>query len=173
MAGASGFEPPASWPRTMIPRRIHSLALGTTIALDSQPLLVFKQFRQPTSGALATLHNASMHGVGTVLGTMTCSCPFLLGNPNEALEDIDSRVTTGFAIELRLSRRPDHVSLDSAPRHGSESDPLPELALVRLLWPNGKMLVLLGSGVCRREDAWQRTINNLRGFTCFEWPVSC
>jgi hypothetical protein len=44
--------------------------VGTSVALDSQPLLVFKQFRHPTGVALATLHNASMRGVGTELGTI-------------------------------------------------------------------------------------------------------
>jgi hypothetical protein len=40
-----------------------------SVAHDSQPMLVIKQFRHPTGGVLATLHNASMQGVGTELGT--------------------------------------------------------------------------------------------------------
>ena len=41
LVGASGFEPPTSWSRTMISRRIHNLEVGTTIALHSQSVLVF------------------------------------------------------------------------------------------------------------------------------------
>src|SRR5262245_39461523 len=32
MVGASGFEPPPSWSRTMNPRLINNLAVGTTVA---------------------------------------------------------------------------------------------------------------------------------------------
>jgi hypothetical protein len=44
--------------------------VGTTVALDSQSLLVSKRLRQPETGALATASNASMQGVGTELGTL-------------------------------------------------------------------------------------------------------
>ena len=65
-----GLEPPAYWFEAGTPRRINNLAVGTTAALDFRLLLVLKQFRYPTDGALATLHNAAMYGVGTVLGTV-------------------------------------------------------------------------------------------------------
>jgi hypothetical protein len=53
----------------MNPRRISNLAADTIVVFDSPLLLVFKRFRDTEPGALATLGNASMQGVGTELGT--------------------------------------------------------------------------------------------------------
>jgi hypothetical protein len=47
--------------------------MGTMLAHGSQMLLVFKCFESVQPATLATLGNASMQGVGTVLGTVRVS----------------------------------------------------------------------------------------------------
>ena len=69
LVGAEGFEPSTSWSRTMKPLRISILAVGARVALDSHTLLVSNGLRHTETGTLATAINASMWGVGTVLGT--------------------------------------------------------------------------------------------------------
>jgi len=49
---------------------INNLAVGTTVASDSQTLLVSSYLRHPESVKLATRSKASMRGVGTVSGTV-------------------------------------------------------------------------------------------------------
>ena len=70
MVGASGFEPPASWSRTKNPRNISNLAALPMSARHCAKLLVCKDFQAFSTTALATLRNASMHGVGTKMGTV-------------------------------------------------------------------------------------------------------
>ena len=53
----------------MKPPRIHNLAIDTTAARVSPSLLVFKHIGDAGPGTLATVGKASMHGVGTELGT--------------------------------------------------------------------------------------------------------
>jgi hypothetical protein len=69
LVGASGFEPPASWSRTMNPRRINNLHMGTTVVCGSYTLLVSNTLSRRGASTLATANNASMWGVGTKLGT--------------------------------------------------------------------------------------------------------
>src|SRR5262245_31565716 len=58
----------------MNPQRISNLAVGTSVARPSHTLLVSNRLRHPETATLATASNASMRGVGTVLGTLpTCS----------------------------------------------------------------------------------------------------
>jgi len=50
-------------------RRINNLAIDTTVAPGFQSLLVSKGLSHAEARVLATASNASMWGVGTVLGT--------------------------------------------------------------------------------------------------------
>ena len=70
MVGASGFEPPASWSRTMNQRIFIDLALGTIVVNHCALLRVIKDFRASSATTLVILRNASMHRVGTKLGTV-------------------------------------------------------------------------------------------------------
>jgi hypothetical protein len=70
MVGASGFEPPASWSRTMNRRIICNLAVGTVVIHRCALLLVIKHFACQFAMALATARNTSTQGVGTKLGTV-------------------------------------------------------------------------------------------------------
>src|SRR5580700_9731124 len=70
LVGARGFEPPASWSRTMNTRIFKHLALGTVGTNGFALLRVIKQFRDADQCALAMLRNASMQRVGTKMGTL-------------------------------------------------------------------------------------------------------
>ncbi len=68
MVGARGFEPPASWSRTMNRRRINNLAALSEIATRYDMLRQISRLRTKSPRILAIHHNASMHRVGIVLG---------------------------------------------------------------------------------------------------------
>jgi hypothetical protein len=65
LVGASGFEPPASWSRTIRPRTFYNLQGLLILAKLSSRLRVFKDFRAILRSALAIFGKASMHRVGT------------------------------------------------------------------------------------------------------------
>lgn len=46
MVGASGFEPPASWSRTTMAKRINNLAMGIGIEMDFDMLFQGKNLKR-------------------------------------------------------------------------------------------------------------------------------
>jgi hypothetical protein len=71
----SGFEPPTFCSGGRNSQKINKLVANATIANDSQSVLSFNGLRHSKSGTLATVSNASMQGVGTVLGTTSAASP--------------------------------------------------------------------------------------------------
>jgi len=68
LVGSSGFEPPASWSRTRMTKRINSLDLGIVIETDMDMLFHGKNLRRTGSPFVMKGRNVSMHGVGIILG---------------------------------------------------------------------------------------------------------
>jgi hypothetical protein len=68
LVGASGFEPPTSWSRTRMTRRINNLDVGIAIETDLDLLFHQKNLRRTAGPSVFGSRNVSMHGVGIVLG---------------------------------------------------------------------------------------------------------
>ena len=68
MVGASGFEPPTSWSRTRMMKRINNLAMGIVIEMDLDMLFQLKKLKRIKRGSVTSGHTESMQGVGIVLG---------------------------------------------------------------------------------------------------------
>jgi hypothetical protein len=89
MVGARGFEPPASWSRTRMTRKMNNLALGIDIEMGFDRVFQVKRLHLITPFHVATGNSPSMQGVGIVLGIVDlwrqsfrrlaqlCSCPGL------------------------------------------------------------------------------------------------
>lgn len=71
LVGAEGFGRSTSWSRTMKPRRINNLEIGTVVTSDSQLLLVSNDLRHLETGTLAISSNGSMWGGGHSIGHNT------------------------------------------------------------------------------------------------------
>jgi hypothetical protein len=67
------LELPTYWFEASGPCIISNLEALPTTANNCAKLLVFKDFQEVRTGALATARNASMQGVGTKLGTVWLS----------------------------------------------------------------------------------------------------
>ncbi len=70
LVGASGFEPPTSWSRTINPRTIKDLEEAQRFAQGCDMSRVFKGLRAFRALGLAIAGTASMRGVGTKMGTV-------------------------------------------------------------------------------------------------------
>ena len=70
LVGASGFELPASWSRTIGPRTFSNLQGLLIVATHSSMLRVFNDFWVSLASQLVGFSNASMHRVGTKMGTV-------------------------------------------------------------------------------------------------------
>ena len=68
MVGASGFEPPTSWSRTRMTKKINNLAMGIVIETDCHRLFQFKNLKPIARFSVDTSHDLSRRGVGIVLG---------------------------------------------------------------------------------------------------------
>jgi len=68
LVGARGFEPPTSWSRTRRTKRINNLAVGIGVDMDFDRLFQLNNLYLITSSIVDTGNNASMRGVGIVLG---------------------------------------------------------------------------------------------------------
>lgn len=70
MASPDSFELPTCWFEAVNLRRISSVATPCSFAIDCYMLLIAKQFLVEKVRTVSTVGNASMHGVGTELGTV-------------------------------------------------------------------------------------------------------
>ena len=68
LVGASGFEPPTSWSRTRMMKRINNLDVSIMIEIDVYMLFLKNSLSHTWSTFIMKRRNASMHGVGIVLG---------------------------------------------------------------------------------------------------------
>ena len=68
LVGASGFEPPTSWSRTRMTKRINNLDVDIAIETDLDLLFHQKNLRRTAGPSVFGSRNVSMHGVGIVLG---------------------------------------------------------------------------------------------------------
>jgi len=70
-----GLEPPAYWFEARNRRTFMSLALGTMVVQHCALLRVIKDFRPSSVATLVKLRTASMHRVGTKMGTVDWIAP--------------------------------------------------------------------------------------------------
>jgi hypothetical protein len=68
LVGASGFEPPTSWSRTRMTKKINELAMGIAIVTDFDRIFQIRNLWPISEDFVETDHALSMHGVGIVLG---------------------------------------------------------------------------------------------------------
>lgn len=67
----SQFEPPTTWSRTRMTRKINNLDVGIGIEMDFDMLFQIKKLEAIMSTSVTRSHSVSMQGVGIFLGIVT------------------------------------------------------------------------------------------------------